>query len=192
MSSKVMVVWKNCQVWGFFFIFKIICYGKCASLCEMCWNKIGVLSIICNMTQIKVFTRYLEIRKPLIGLRISLPSIIDTFFSLNILSQNIRILMFFLSDFNLIIIRDQTVIFLFMKIWFEQKSTKTVKHQVQRNLPSKPVILFSQPNKFQLSRNRLISSFSNVILLFANLSWYRDIENVIVAVLEYILWFGKK
>lgn len=32
------------------------------------------------MTQIKVFTRYLEIIKPLIGLRISLLSIIDTSF----------------------------------------------------------------------------------------------------------------
>lgn len=191
MSSKTMVVWKNVAVWGFFY-FKNNLLWKNASLCEMYWNKIGVLSIICNMTQIKVFTRYLGMIKPLIGLRISLLSIIDTFFSLNILSQNIRILMFFLSDFSLIIIRDQTVILLFMKIQFKQKSTKALKHQVQRNQPSKAIIFFSQPNKFQLSRNRLISSFSNVILLFPNLSWYRDIENVIIAVLKYILWFGKK
>lgn len=76
--------------------------------------------------------------------------------------------MLFLSDFSLII-RDQTILLLFMKIWFKQKSTKALKHQVQWNLPSKAVIFFSQPNEFQLSGNRLISSFWNVILLFANL-----------------------
>lgn len=187
MSCKNMVVWKNCL----FFILKIFFYGKSASLCEMCWNKIGVFSIICNITQIKVFTRHLEIRKPLIRLRISLISIFYTFF-LPKCSWNIRILMLFLSDFSLTIIRDQTILLLFMKIWFKQKSTKALKHQVLWNLPSKAVIFFSQPNKFQLSGNRLISSFWNVILLFANLLWYRDVENVIIAVLEYILCFGKK
>lgn len=106
--------------------------------------------------------------------------------------------MLFLSECSLIIIRDQTILLLFTKIWFKNKFTEALKHQVLWNLPSKAVIFFSQPNKFKLSGNRLISSFWNVILLFANLMiqrcWkcYHSSSRVFYVLAKNNAFFGKE
>lgn len=152
-----------------FFILKIISYGKSTSFCDTWWNKIGVFSIICNVTQINVFTRHLEIRKHLIRLSISLISIFDTFFLPKYITTEHKDPNAFLIWLQLDNNQRPNNLLLFMKMWFKNKFTKAPKHQVLWNLPSKAVIFFSQPNKFKLSGNRLISSFWNVILLFANL-----------------------